>query len=853
MFLGNLVQLDREQVIIRDLLRLSASVSVKDAIAELLQPNLERQEKSCIWAITEDKQLLGYLTEQDALHLTFNQSNLEILTLADVVHKPLITLQESDFTDIFKALPLLQVCSSGCLPLLGDRGELRGIVTANSLLKALRPSKGDQLAILLGRDFEAERLKHEQIEEELRQSRAIKQAILSAIPNLMFRVSAEGVYLECFSTQYVADVLPAHVNPVGKHLSEVLPPELAQRKLKLIEQVLKTGDMQRFEQQVSIGDRIQYEEVQIIKMNDQEILTIIQNISDRKQAENSLRESEERFRSVFDTAAIGMAIASLEGKHLLVNPAFCKMLGYSEAELTALSFQDITYPEDLNLDLEHYHQLLAGKINYFHLEKRYVHKAGHVIWTEVSISLVRDQEQRPLYDIALIQNISDRKKAEQQIIHNALHDPLTDLPNRTLLMERIELAIKRCKRLPNQCYALLFLDLDRFKIINDSLGHLVGDQLLKSIAQKLKVHLREVDLVARLGGDEFVILLEDITGFDQVVPITERILRDCQTPFDLDGYEMSISTSIGVVLGTPHYVQASELLRDADIAMYKAKSQGGNNYRIFDAQMHIQALNRLTLETELRQALKRQEFTVYYQPIMDLLSDRLVGFEALIRWYHPERGLVSPAVFMAIAEETGLIVPMDRWILQTACQQLVQWQSRNLVPYPLKISVNLSAQDLRRPKLLQDIDQILQETNLEGSSLVLEITESMLIENIDQTIELLGQLKERNIQVSIDDFGTGYSSLNYLHRLPADNLKIDRNFVCQMQQDNRNYQVVNTIITLSNQLGLAVVAEGIETVQQLQWLQELGCEFGQGYYFSKPLPVEEIEAKFFKDTFFAMR
>ncbi|MEB3311020.1 MAG: EAL domain-containing protein [Snowella sp.] len=853
MFLGNLVQLDREQIILRDLLTLSASVSVKEAIAVLLNPPLEEQKKQCIWAIGDNQQLLGYLTERDALRLAFHQSPLDTLPLMAVVNKPLITLQESEITDVFTVLTLLQTYDLDYLPIVGDRGELRGMITTHSLLKTLRPPDGDQLATMLGCNFEAERLKHEQIEEELRQSRAIKQAILSAIPNLMYRVSADGIYLECFSTQYVADVLPADINPVGKHLSEVLPPELAQRKLKLIDQVLKTGEIQRFEQHLPIGDKIQYEEVQIVKMNAQETLTIIQNISDRKQAENSLRESEERFRSIFDTAAIGMAIASLEGKHVLVNPAFCKMLGYSEAELTALSFQEITYPADLDIDLEHYHQLLTGKINYFHLEKRYIHKEGHVIWTEVSISLVRDQNQNPLYDIALIQNISDRKKAEQQIIHNALHDPLTDLPNRTLLMERIELAIKRCKRLPSQHYALLFLDLDRFKIINDSLGHLVGDQLLKSIAQKLKIHLREVDLVARLGGDEFVILLEDITDFEQVVPITERILKDCQTPFLLDGYEMSVSTSIGVVLGTPNYVQASELLRDADIAMYKAKSQGGNSYRVFDVQMHTQALSRLTLETELRQALKHQEFTVYYQPIMDLLNDRLVGFEALIRWHHPERGLVSPAVFMAIAEETGLIVPMDQWILRTACEQLVQWKACNFVTSPLKISVNLSAQDLRRSNLLQDIDQILAETQLDGSAIALEITESMLIENIDQTIELLRQLKERNIQISIDDFGTGYSSLNYLHRLPADNLKIDRNFVRQMQQDNRNYQVVNTIITLSNQLGLTVVAEGIETLQQLQWLQQLGCEFGQGYYFSKPLPVEEIEAMFFKSIYPVMR
>lgn len=494
----------------------------------------------------------------------------------------------------------------------------------------------------------------------------------------------------------------------------------------------------------------------------------------------------------------------------------------------------------------------AQTLKPFTYEWRIITPSGKLKWVQTN-ARPESRENGDIVWYGVLLDVTDKKQAQELIIHNALHDPLTDLPNRTLLVERLELAISRAKRVESYRYAVLFLDLDRFKVINDSLGHLAGDQLLKDIAQKLKTHLREVDLVARIGGDEFVILLEDISGIEKAIQITERILKDFKTPLILNDAEVVISTSIGIVLGTNDYCQASDLLRNADIAMYRAKAHERSSYKIFDVKMHTQAVNRLTLETDIRKALEREEFVIYYQPIVDILGDaygaqsqpqagRLIGFEALLRWQHPTRGFVLPREFIPIAEETGLIVQIDRWMLYTACQQLANWKKSFTTHLPLKISINLSAQNIRQHSLIEDIDRILAQTSLTGDCIALEITESILIENISKTIDLLTELKARKIQISIDDFGTGYSSLNYLHRLPTDNLKIDRSFVSQMQEGNRNYQVVSTIIALSNQLGLNVIAEGIETPQQLQWLQQLGCEFGQGYLFSQPLDCQTAEA-----------
>jgi diguanylate cyclase (GGDEF)-like protein len=440
----------------------------------------------------------------------------------------------------------------------------------------------------------------------------------------------------------------------------------------------------------------------------------------------------------------------------------------------------------------------------------------------------------------LQQEISDRHQAQEQLVYGALHDALTRLPNRTLLMERLEMALQRAKRYPDHLFAVLFIDLDRFKAINDSLGHQVGDRLLLAIAHQLQELVRSTDTVARLGGDEFIILLDPIQDINDAIRVADRIHVQLRVALQLAGREVFTSASIGIAASATHYQHGADLLRDADIAMYRAKEKGKARYEIFDRAMYAQAIQKLQIENDLRQAVIRQELYLNYQPIVSLSTGKIIGFEALLRWLHPERGLVSPSEFIPIAEETGLIVPIGEWVLRKACSQMKQWQTQFSHP-PAKISVNLSLKQLREPDFLEKIDRILVETGILGESLNLELTESMLMDDVEQLIFVLGQLRARNIRLSIDDFGTGYSSLSYLHRFPINYLKVDQAFVSSTGANSKNCQITATIISLAHQLGIKAIAEGVETLNHLQHLQALACEEAQGYLFSKPLDLAAAE------------
>ena len=415
-------------------------------------------------------------------------------------------------------------------------------------------------------------------------------------------------------------------------------------------------------------------------------------------------------------------------------------------------------------------------------------------------------------------------------------------------MDRLKHAVDYSKRHSDYLFAVLFLDLDRFKFINDSLGHTCGDQLLLTVAQRLKECLRSIDLAARLGGDEFTVLLEGIKDVSDVVRVVERIQEKLALPITLGGQEVFTTASIGVALSVTGYDQPEDLLRNADLAMYRAKAQGKLRYELFNTEMHVQAVARLQLETALRRAIERQEFRIYYQPIVSLITGKLTGFEALVRWLHPEHGIIFPEQFMPTAQEAGLSIPIDEWVLHEACRQAKQWQERfppdsaNLGERPLTTSVNLCSSRFSQNKLLWHINQVLEETELDAHSLKLEITESVIMQNGEKATFMLKQLRNLGIQLAIDDFGTGYSSLGRLQNFPINELKIDRTFVSGNGIEKGNLDIVETIVTLSKKLGVDVTAEGIETAEQLAFLRAMKCQYGQGYFFSKPLEKSAAEA-----------
>ncbi|MEG5163383.1 EAL domain-containing protein [Microcoleus sp. AT3-A2] len=428
---------------------------------------------------------------------------------------------------------------------------------------------------------------------------------------------------------------------------------------------------------------------------------------------------------------------------------------------------------------------------------------------------------------------------EEKLGHDAFHDALTELPNRAWFMNRLQQAIDLSYKREDYLYAVLFIDLDRFKVVNDSLGHLVGDQLLKSIARQLQVCLRHTDAVARFGGDEFVILLEDIKDIDEPNRVAERIQNQLRQPFNLNNYEVFTDISIGIIVSTMGYDRPEDVLRDADIAMYYAKAQGRGRYEIFDPAMQTVAMTRLQLENDLRRAIALQEFCVHYQPIVSLSTGQLSGFEALVRWHHPSGILYPPAEFIPVAEETGLINELGWWVLQEACHQISIWQQQFPQTPPLAINVNLSPVQLKQVNLVNRIEEILQQTGFPSYCLKLEITESCILETVSREEKMLKQLKALGILLCIDDFGTGYSSLSRLHEFPIDTLKIDRSFVSRIGLDNSGVEIIQTIVTLARSRGMDIVAEGIETPTQLQKLRELGCELGQGYLFSRPVDSEK--------------
>ena len=461
-------------------------------------------------------------------------------------------------------------------------------------------------------------------------------------------------------------------------------------------------------------------------------------------------------------------------------------------------------------------------------------------WTAEELRMLSTVGAVASTEVALRRRLLDQERVKEQLKHDTLHDSLTGLPNRAFFTERLRHAVQRARRHKEDMFAVLFLDLDNFKVVNDSVGHQSGDELLCIVARRLEACMRGGDMVARLGGDEFAVLLERISDVSDAARVAERIHGELVAPVNLGGYEVFTSASVGIALSSSATDLPDVLLRSADMAMYRAKKRGRSRYEVFNTSMHAEALTRLQVETDLRRAIEREEFIIYYQPIVSLKSGKITGIEALLRWQHPDRGLVRPTEFVAAAEETGLILPLGQWVLNNACKQAQQL--RSIIPGKenLNLGVNLSAKQFSQPDLVEQVSEALSSTGLSHGALHLEITEGVVIEKTLLATQTINGLKGIGVQIHMDDFGTGYSSLSYLHRLPVDAIKIDRAFVSHMDTEDRPQQVVRTILTLVQNLGLATIAEGVTNPEQLQLLRQLGCDSAQGFLFSPPVDLETL-------------
>jgi diguanylate cyclase (GGDEF)-like protein/PAS domain S-box-containing protein len=566
------------------------------------------------------------------------------------------------------------------------------------------------------------------------------------------------------------------------------------------------------------------------------VLAIIRDVTERKEVEKVIKESEERFRSLVQNTSDIITILDADGTIDYISPAVERVTGYKPEEQIGTDAFRPVHPDDREQALSIFAEVLKSPGLHPPLEFRMPHKDGSWRYLEhVVNNLLEDPAVRGV--VVTSWDVTERKALEEQLRHQAFHDPLSGLPNRALFMDRLEHAFVRANRRGDKI-AVLFTDLDNFKVINDSLGHEVGDQLLVAVAERIKHCLRPEDTAARLGGDEFTILIEAVDSMTDAVRVAERIAEILQPPFALDQHEVFSTTSIGIALSSPLQQQPADLLRHADLAMYRAKHKGKARYEVFEPGMGTDALERLRLENELRRALERGEFKVYYQPVVALEGGRIVGAEALVRWEHPIRGLLLPEEFLSVAEETGLIARIGEKVLREACHQVRAWQVRYPSEPPLMVSVNLSPKQLFRPEL---IAEVLAETEIYPGSLQLEITEGTMMSNgVHSANHALRNLKDLSVELAVDDFGMGYSSLSYLKHFPVDFLKIDRSFIAGLGQDadsaSKDAEIVSAMIDLTHALGLKAVAEGVETSEQLTRLRVMKCDRAQGNYFWEPLP-----------------
>ncbi len=565
---------------------------------------------------------------------------------------------------------------------------------------------------------------------------------------------------------------------------------------------------------------------------------------ERQRSETALRESEERYALAVRGASDGIWDWDLRGGRLYLSARWKEMLGYEEEEIGSdpEEWFSRVHPDDLGPLRSALAAHLDGTSRHFEREYRIRSADGEYRWVVTRGLAVIDDNGRPMRMAGSLADITLRRRAEERLLHDAFHDHLTGLPNRTLFLDRVGTSLRQIVRRPARNFAVLFCDLDRFKTVNDSLGHEGGDVLLRGVAECLEELVRPGDTVARLGGDEFGMLVSGVDGAGHATHLAERVHAALRKPLMVLGREVFTSVSIGIVVSSDSYKRPEELLRDADMAMYRAKLEGRSRTEVFDQDMHRAAVALLQLETDLRRAVERHEFVMNYQPIVSLSSGRIMGFEGLVRWAHPTRGLMSPTQFLGVAEETGLIVPIGWWVLEEACRQMGEWQRRYPMTPPLAMSVNVSGRLFSSADMVDRVVAALEAARLDPSSLRLEITETIIMDHGEPVLERLAELRALGVQLHIDDFGTGYSSLAYLQRFRYDTLKIDRSFVGSLTEQGDGGAIVQTIVALAHLLNMNVIAEGVETVEQFQKLREMRCPQGQGFWFARPLDLAGAEA-----------
>jgi len=667
-----------------------------------------------------------------------------------------------------------------------------------------------------------------------------EQAALRSITEVIDRVSDSFVSLDADWKYTYVNAKAAEIfgrkseDLIGKHIWTEFPDGVGQKFHLAYEKAMTEQKMVFLEDYYPPFDR--WFENRIYPSPDG--LTIyFHDITSRKRAEIALRDREASYRAIFDQASVGIARVGMNGKWLEVNKKLMQIVGYSSDELLKMDFLALTHSNDLKANQEYHRDLLEGTINTYTLDKRYLCKTGEITWVNVTAAVVRNEDSSPNYLILIIEDINPRKQNEARIQYLAYFDQLTGLANRRQLKDHFNYSANLAKR-SGEKLAIMFLDLDHFKNINDTLGHSTGDLLLIEVARRLKATLRDEDTLSRQGGDEFIVVLPN-TDEQGAAHIAEKLLRDVAQPCQINQYELVTTVSIGIAIYPDDGQDLESLSKNADAAMYRAKQTTRNNFFFFTDEMQAHSARTLKLENALRFALERNQLQLHYQPQINRQDERVIGAEALLRWQHPEMGSISPAEFIPIAEDSGLIIPIGEWVLRTAVNQLKNWLNAGIPP--MMISVNLSAVQFRHPNLPDMVSQILKDAMLPAEYLELELTEEATMDDPKAAISVMDKLHEHGIRMSIDDFGTGYSSLSYLKKFKVYKLKIDQSFVSDLSNDSDDQAIVTAIIKLAKSMKMKTIAEGVETASQLEFLSEQGCDEIQGYYFSKPLPTDQFE------------